>query len=118
MAHKMPTTHVGCYRPAVLDGGSNPPISTSCVTARHCKLHVAGRLCSAGFHKTCAKVASFLLYQRGQAGVVPIWHGGVSLTCPPQTGPQIMRVLEVGATPRGGQHAWQPVYPGADSSAS
>lgn len=28
MAHKMPTTHVGCYRPAVLDGGSNPPIST------------------------------------------------------------------------------------------
>ena len=29
MAHKMPTTHVGCYRPAVLDGGSNPPISTS-----------------------------------------------------------------------------------------
>ena len=78
MAHKMPTTHVGCYRPAVLDGGSNPPISTSCVTARHCKLHVAGRLCSAGFHKTCAKVASFLLYQRGQEGVIPIWHGGVS----------------------------------------
>ena len=29
MAHKMPTTHVGCYRPAVLDGGSTPPISTS-----------------------------------------------------------------------------------------
>ena len=28
MAHKMLTTHVGCYRPAVLDGGSNPPIST------------------------------------------------------------------------------------------
>jgi hypothetical protein len=28
VAHKMPTTHVGCYRPAVLDGGSNPPIST------------------------------------------------------------------------------------------
>ena len=25
----MPTTHVGCYRPAVLDGGSNPPISTN-----------------------------------------------------------------------------------------
>jgi hypothetical protein len=29
VAHKMPTTHVGCCRPAVLDGGSNPPISTS-----------------------------------------------------------------------------------------
>ena len=29
MAHKLPTTHVGCCRPAVLDGGSNPPISTS-----------------------------------------------------------------------------------------
>ena len=33
MAHKMPTTHVGCYRPAVLDGGSNPPISTEKKTA-------------------------------------------------------------------------------------
>ena len=50
MAHKMPTTRVGCYRPAVLDGGSNPPISTNRVTARHCKLQVAGRLRCAGLH--------------------------------------------------------------------
>lgn len=78
MAHKMPTTHVGCYRPAVLDGGSNPPISTNRVTARHCKLQVAGRLRCAGLHKTCSKVASFLLYQRGQKGIVPVWHGGPS----------------------------------------
>jgi hypothetical protein len=36
VAHKMPTTHVGCYRPAVLDGGSNPPISTrECVGPPH-----------------------------------------------------------------------------------
>ena len=61
MAHKMPTTHVGCYRPAVLDGGSNPPISTKCVMARH--FHVAGRLCCADFHESCTKVAGFLLYR-------------------------------------------------------
>ena len=69
MAHKMPTTHVGCYRPAVLDGGSNPPISTNRVTARHCKLQVAGRLRCAGLHQTCSKVAGFLLYQRCQKGI-------------------------------------------------
>ena len=79
MAHKMPTTHVGCYRPAVLDGGSNPPISTKWATARHCKLLVAGRLCCAGVHlRPCSKVAGFLLYQRGQMGIVPVLHGGAS----------------------------------------
>jgi hypothetical protein len=40
VAHKMPTTHVGCYRLAVLDGGSNPPISTKGASARQ----LAGRL--------------------------------------------------------------------------
>jgi hypothetical protein len=76
VAHKMPTTHVGCYRPAVLDGGSNPPISTSCVTARH--FHVAGRFRCVGSHTTCAKVAGFLLYQRGQKGMIAVWRGSAS----------------------------------------
>jgi hypothetical protein len=37
----------------------------------------------------------------------------LALTCPPKTGPQIMRVLD-GNRSQGGQHAWQPVYAGAD----
>jgi hypothetical protein len=42
-------------------------------------LLVAGRLCCAGVHlRPCSKVAGFLLYQRGQMGIVPVLHGGAS----------------------------------------
>ena len=40
-------------------------------------------------------------------------HGHDPLTCPPKTGPRIMRVLD-GNGSQGGQHAWEPVHAGAD----
>jgi hypothetical protein len=37
----------------------------------------------------------------------------ILVTCPPKTGPATMRVLD-GNWSRGGQHAREPVYAGAD----
>ena len=72
MAHRMPTTHVGCYRPAVLDGGSNPPISTNSVTARY----LAGRLRWSGIRrKTRSVLADFLHYWRRHDWGIPARRG-------------------------------------------
>jgi hypothetical protein len=70
VAHKMPTTHVGCYRPAVLDGGSNPPISTTNETARQ----LAGRFCLSSIsYRTRPVVASFLLYHSSLGRHGEVW---------------------------------------------